>query len=414
MLKYALASFLMLLSARSNAQIIMPDATLTAKPASPTYVCENDDDACGQTRWGSLGTYDFTVFLSAWTASDRLRFSLQLPTEWQIESAELCGASLIAGHLLNPYAGLEIQTEECRDSHPPVLHLRVACTTQGTAKLWGFPGDPDWQSTEGALFRRCNGTWLNVSPGYVPVQGVSIGHPCPEILHSSACDFCSDGAAGRTDPAYPDLVLDPGTQGSRDLLVWGRVHDYCGRLPECGDTEWPSSNCYGGVEVSDDGSGGGGSPWLSLEFLSDDGNEHYFRLHADAGSYAPGVYHASLRISAGGCFTCQDVCVPIELQVRYPAAAVEDHIPIKPSPLMVVGNPVRDQVNLRFVDDRSPRRLTLSLYDAGGRHSAQLFDGTSSGPSVSAPIPVGTSPGVYFVRAEGDGWSRSVPIVILR
>lgn len=404
----------LLLAVDCDAQITAPDVTFAARPHAATYVCDEDYDNCGQVRWPDLGTYDLSVYLGSDVGEgDRLRFSIQLPAGWQIEAAEVCDASVVEGDLFDPAAGLEVQSSFCRGSWPPLLHLRVACDTPGTAHLWGFPGDPQWQSTAGARSRRCDGTWHAVYPGFPGLQAVSIGDPCGGILHGTACSYCILEPAGRMTPARPTFSLQAGTRGSMIVRVLGFTEYWCGLLPECFSGGYGPTTCYGGVVVSDDGSAGSGQAWLGLEFLEGDSSFHYFRITANAELLAAGSYDAALTMARDRCDLCQDVCVPVELQVLDAPVAASDGSPYGNPRAFLTPNPVRSGFALRIFDADDTQHISLDLFDAAGRRSAKLFDGPFDGRSLSGELPSELTPGVYFMRVRGERWTESIPIVVV-
>ena len=94
-----------------------------------------------------------------------------------------------------------------------------------------------------------------------------------------------------------------------------------------------------------------------------------------------------------------------------PEGVDDEESPARVASLSVYPNPgTRATVELAV---EAPTSATLTLYDALGRQLEVLFEGEVA-ESVQTQLPVGMAPGVYVVRASGEGVSETLRVTVLR
>jgi len=76
-------------------------------------------------------------------------------------------------------------------------------------------------------------------------------------------------------------------------------------------------------------------------------------------------------------------------------------------------NPARGATAVRLSVDR-PQAVRAELVDALGRRLAVLHDGLASGTVDLAVDASALAPGVYAVRAQGEGWAEAVRLTVVR
>ena len=82
--------------------------------------------------------------------------------------------------------------------------------------------------------------------------------------------------------------------------------------------------------------------------------------------------------------------------------------------LSVTPNPLSGQGRLNYTLNR-PSTLRVQVYDRAGRVVRTLFDGHSQAGRQSLDFDaVGMVPGVYFVRADADGRTLTVPVTVVK
>ncbi|MFO7675675.1 MAG: T9SS type A sorting domain-containing protein [bacterium] len=82
--------------------------------------------------------------------------------------------------------------------------------------------------------------------------------------------------------------------------------------------------------------------------------------------------------------------------------------------LSVAPNPLTGRGQLTYTLNR-PARLAVRLYDRGGRAVRTVFEGSSAAGRHSLGFDAtGLAPGVYFVRADADGTTLTVPVTVVK
>ncbi|HYE96044.1 MAG TPA: T9SS type A sorting domain-containing protein, partial [Rubricoccaceae bacterium] len=97
-----------------------------------------------------------------------------------------------------------------------------------------------------------------------------------------------------------------------------------------------------------------------------------------------------------------------------PTTSTEPEVPASPLTLSVSPNPARGAATVTLTLTR-PSPVEVAVYDALGRRVAPLHDGPlAAGPHAFTVRRAALPPGVYFVRARGEGASASRPLTVLR
>lgn len=172
--------------------------------------------------------------------------------------------------------------------------------------------------------------------------------------------------------------------------------------------------CYGIHAHSD-------TPWI-IPSISN--GEHYWDfyliLDADLAGVAPGTYWAEVKVELDDSVAR---CLPVTVEVESTAGAEEPGAGSGPGGLpalrMASTNPCAGPFVLRYDNPRTSH-VRCGVYDAAGREIAQLVEGIGSGGSRmitwdardanGAPV----RPGVYLIRIEAEGESRSSRAVVVR
>jgi len=97
-----------------------------------------------------------------------------------------------------------------------------------------------------------------------------------------------------------------------------------------------------------------------------------------------------------------------------PASPEQRRLIVDENILSVTPNPLSGQGLLNYTFNRSAD-LRVQMYDRAGRAVRTLFDGHSPEGRQSLGFDAtGMVPGVYFVRADADGTTLTVPVTVVK